>query len=470
MTLAETCRDVLRWGNHAPGQDLDVSLCEIVRALVIVLQMTSVPPTLPRVLLLAEIDLHGATGMTHRYLQLAQEMSARYDVSIGTLSAGATADVWNGIPCVPVPPFSRVEFLRQFDLVVWNFSPSLQLMLDVSRTGRRLLVDAYNLYQFEHEFICQRFPTLRNRTLNFLYRQLFRLGISGARAYLVSAAAPAEYLRRKNPDARILVHPIRMPDESTTDTEVVESLAPVLRGRLPLISNGGLWPWFDYETLFEAVKIARRTRPEIVLVFPAWRSVYHAEFGQSLMQRIRDDAELSPGVIANEEWLSLPQRRWVLQQGLAGVCCHFAGDETRYSYRTRVSDCLRNRLPVLTTEGDYFSGVIRAHGCGRVHGYGDAKALARDILELVADPGLRLQMQSACGQAMPAAALTDGAEWRQFLKDVPVFSPGMRLRMEAAFWLKALHHWSRMAGGEFVGAITSHARLHSPPTAEERDG
>ena len=69
-----------------------------------------------------------------------------------------------------------------------------------------------------------------------------------------------------------------------------------------------------------------------------------------------------------------------------GVSTHFEHVETAFSFRTRILDYLWAGLPIVSTDGDTFAGLIKAHDLGAVVPPEDVDALAEAIESVLYSP------------------------------------------------------------------------------------
>lgn len=158
--------------------------------------------------------------------------------------------------------------------------------------------------------------------------------------------------------------------------------------------GGGIWSWLDPFTALRAMERARATRPDLKLAFvgfehpdPAMREP-HASLAAETVAYVRDRG-LEDAVVFRPRWLSRAEYVDHLLDADAGLSLHTATLEGRYASRTRVVDYLYAGLPVVCTDGDTMSGVVAAHGLGRVVGPEDDAAVAAALDALTAAPRAR---------------------------------------------------------------------------------
>jgi glycosyltransferase involved in cell wall biosynthesis len=103
----------------------------------------------------------------------------------------------------------------------------------------------------------------------------------------------------------------------------------------------------------------------------------------------------------NDDWVPYADRgRWLLEADL-GVSAHLDHLESRFSFRTRILDCLWASLPVVCTRGDALADIVEGRGLGATVAPGDAEGLASACLDLLDDP----QRHETTCAAIAAAAL-----------------------------------------------------------------
>ena len=182
---------------------------------------------------------------------------------------------------------------------------------------------------------------------------------------------------------------------------------PALRGVMPgigaddivLLWGGGLYNWFDPQTLVRAVNEVRQTHDEVRLVFlggkhpnPAVPAMRTAAETRALCDEL---GLTGKWVFFNEGWVPYDDRGSFLLDADIGVSTHLDHVETAFSFRTRILDYLWAGLPVVATAGDVFSDVISDSGIGRTVPAEDVEALAVALLSLIEDPAAR----AACADA-----------------------------------------------------------------------
>lgn len=170
-----------------------------------------------------------------------------------------------------------------------------------------------------------------------------------------------------------------------------------LRGTIPGIHNddkiliwaGGLYDWFDPETLIRAIKSLSEKRSNLRLFF---LGTAHPHPGVPEMPVVKKSRELAAElgilnthVFFNDTWVDYDERQNYLLDADAGVSTHFDHLETEFSFRTRILDYLWAGLPTITTSGDYFAELVDKHKLGAVAPAEDIQALSRVLEEVLYD-------------------------------------------------------------------------------------
>ncbi|WP_369139999.1 glycosyltransferase [Modestobacter versicolor] len=170
-----------------------------------------------------------------------------------------------------------------------------------------------------------------------------------------------------------------------------------------LVWGGGLYPWFDAETLLTAMARLAGPLPGVKLLFLGTRHPMQPDVESPTVAGLRAQAAangtLDRTVFFHEGWVPYDERHGWLAAGDVGVSTHHLHLETEFSYRTRVVDYLAAGLPVLTTDGDALADLVRATGAGVVVPPGDVDALAAAISGLAGDPAGRRELSTRASAA-----------------------------------------------------------------------
>jgi glycosyltransferase involved in cell wall biosynthesis len=163
--------------------------------------------------------------------------------------------------------------------------------------------------------------------------------------------------------------------------------------------GGGIYDWFDPETVIRAVGRLAADRPDLKLLFLGTRHPAQGGVGAATVERARALAEelglLDTVVHFHHGWVPHGERdRWMSSAEVA-VSAHHRHLETEFSFRTRIVDYLWCGLPLVTTEGDELAGRAAAAGAGRAVPPDDVDAYTAALGGLVDDAGRRSTARAA---------------------------------------------------------------------------
>lgn len=160
-----------------------------------------------------------------------------------------------------------------------------------------------------------------------------------------------------------------------------------------LIWGGGIYDWFDTETLLRAMRKVADTHPNARLFF---LGVSHPNPDVPQMKVVSKTFELADSlgltdkfVFFNREWVAFDDRHNYLLDADAAVSTHYEHIETVFSFRTRILDYLWARLPMVTTRGDGFADLIEEAPLGVTVRERDVDALADAIVNVLYDDDFR---------------------------------------------------------------------------------
>ncbi len=227
-------------------------------------------------------------------------------------------------------------------------------------------------------------------------QRLFYLGQLAA----LGRINPATYA--EDPDLRSLldVAPFGLPDASPVhDRKVVKGVIEgIAKDDRLLIWGGGLYSWFDPQTLIRAVAALADRGRNVRLFFLGTKHPGVEEMG--IVGESRKLAEelgaLDRSVFFNPNWVPYAERQNYLAEAAAGVSTHHVHLETTFSFRTRILDYLWAGLPMVVTEGDGFADLVAVEGLGVVVPGEDQKALEDAIDRVLFDD----EFAAACRAAV----------------------------------------------------------------------
>lgn len=202
---------------------------------------------------------------------------------------------------------------------------------------------------------------------------------------------PENYAADENLENLIAIAPFGM------DSTPPQKTRKAIRGVVPGISEtdkvviwgGGIYNWFDTQTLVRAIAQLAERRPDVRLFF---LGVAHPNPDVPEMAIVSKTRELASqlgvsgkNVFFNEQWVALDDRQNYLLEADAGVSTHYDHIETTFSFRTRILDYMWANLPIVTTRGDSFGDLVGAEGMGVSVPERDVDALANALESMLYD-------------------------------------------------------------------------------------
>ena len=133
-----------------------------------------------------------------------------------------------------------------------------------------------------------------------------------------------------------------------------------------LLWGGGIYNWFDPNTLIRAVDKLKADRPKLRLVFmgvqhpnPVVKTMRAAVEAWELSNELElTDVHVFFSDSFSSGWIPYAERGRYLADATIGVSTHHDHVETAFSFRTRILDYFWAGLPVVTTRGDALAEVI----------------------------------------------------------------------------------------------------------------
>ena len=175
-----------------------------------------------------------------------------------------------------------------------------------------------------------------------------------------------------------------------------------------LMWSSGIWNWFDPLTLIRAVAATEAQLPSLRLVFPVPSSP-SSEVGPMRMaaeaRALSDHLGLTGRRVYFGTSMAYEERGSILLEADVATSLHLDDVETRYSFRTRMLDWFWAGLPILTSEGDVLSDLIRTEDLGEVVPYGDVDAVSAALVRLEGDRRL------LGARGLRSAAISERFRW-----------------------------------------------------------
>ena len=221
----------------------------------------------------------------------------------------------------------------------------------------------------------------------------------------VGRVNPYNYAKNNDLDRLIAVAPFGIPSDPPERTR------PALRGVVPgigagdkvVIWGGGIYNWFDPESLILAVAELAERHDDLRLFFMGTQhpNPNVPEMAAAVRSRqLADELGLTGRVVFfNEAWVEYDDRQNYLLDADLGVSTHFQHVETTFSFRTRILDYLWAGLPILSTEGDSFGDLVAREALGATVPERDVPALVSSIETLLYDEAVANAARAAVAHA-----------------------------------------------------------------------
>ncbi|MDH6239013.1 glycosyltransferase involved in cell wall biosynthesis [Aurantimicrobium minutum] len=216
----------------------------------------------------------------------------------------------------------------------------------------------------------------------------------------ITSIDSVQYSAHPNLDSRVLVVPFGLSRELPTHH------SQVIKGRVTGIGekdkvvlwSGGLYEWFDLENLIRAFALISQSNSSVKLFFMGGRHPNSDIPDMPVVLRAKQLARqlgiLDKSVFFNDSWVEYEERASYLLEADLGITTHFDTLETTFSFRTRMLDYIWAGLPVVSTEGDFFSDQIKRLNLGKVADFESPEEIADSILGLLNDNDEYFQAKS----------------------------------------------------------------------------
>lgn len=171
------------------------------------------------------------------------------------------------------------------------------------------------------------------------------------------------------------------------------------RDDIVLLWGGGLWEWFDPMTAVHAMSLVGRKRTDIKLFFMGVKrpnaSVTTSHTATQTIA-LADQLGLTNHLVFFNDWVAYEDRENFLLEADLGLNVHRDNLETRFSFRTRMMDYIWAGLPIISTEGDSLSDLVKARQLGLTVPCGNTESLAQAILQAADAPSIRQKWKHNC--------------------------------------------------------------------------
>ena len=393
----------------------------------------SVSPRRRRVTLVTTEPL-GPTmaGPAIRAVELGRVLATEHEVVVATTAAcdgvAPTGLTWQSVDTVGLRAIAAVSDV----LVLGGDVLAANDWLARDAKGAAIVVDLYDPFHLEQLEQARDLGEERRRRVVFDCIDVLNAQAALGDTFLTASARqrdlwtghlaacgrvnPATYDADPTLGELLRIVPFGVPDEPPQRFD-----EPVMRGVVAgigpddeiLLWGGGIYNWFDPQTLIKAVDVLRSKRPNLRLVFMGAR---HPNPAVATMRAAVGARELSESLgltgvhvffsdTFSSGWVPYADRGRYLAEATIGVSTHHDHIETAFSFRTRVLDYFWAGLPVVTTRGDAMADLVEAAGAGRTVTPGDVDGLAAALHELLDDNALRASAAQASRQ------LADSFRW-----------------------------------------------------------
>jgi len=200
----------------------------------------------------------------------------------------------------------------------------------------------------------------------------------------VNRVNPIEYERSQDLSALIGVVPFGLESEEPKHSHaVIKGVVPgITADDKVVLWGGGIWPWLDPASAIRAIDHLAKKHDNIKLFF---MGIKHPNPDVQMTKVVEDTIALSDSLsltgrfVFFNDWVPYQERYNYYLEADIGLSLHFNHLETRFSFRTRMLDYFRCKLPIICTSGDILSDLIIKNNLGRVIAPEDYVALANEI-------------------------------------------------------------------------------------------
>jgi hypothetical protein len=136
-------------------------------------------------------------------------------------------------------------------------------------------------------------------------------------------------------------------------------------------------------------------------------------------------------------WVPYAERGRFLAAASIGLCTHHDHLEARFSFRTRLLDCIWARLPIACTGGDALGDLVEHEGLGATAPPGDSEALATACAFMLEDDARAASARAALDRLAPRLTWKEVTrplrEYCTHLADLPPLARNDSLLRSATF-------------------------------------
>jgi glycosyltransferase involved in cell wall biosynthesis len=364
-------------------------------------------------------------GPAIRSIELARVLGASADVRIAARIGDGRPD---DLPCElhELTDGSVAELLRWADALVIQ-GPLTDWHRDVLRSHLPIAVDLYdpmNLEALESADPDSAVPYTTNLLRDQLWRGDFFFCASDRQRdfWLGMLAAcgrvtPGRYAEDPDLNGLISIVPYGIPNEPARRSGggIRETLGIAATDPL-FVWNGGIWQWFDPDLLVLAIERLRHELPHVRALFMGVRRPgSELTVEAKRLNALIDEHELRGSNVFVRDWTPYAQRADTYLDATAVVSLHHAHIETRFSFRTRLLDCIWSATPMICTRGDVLAPIVKEEDVGITVGAGDLDEIVDALRALATDPqrvsGMRDRLTGLASRYQWEVAAAPLVEW-----------------------------------------------------------
>lgn len=350
-------------------------------------------------IILRSLDCIGTkmAGPGIRYWEFANALAKTHEVTL--FSPGLSSQVSSNFKCLPYSKNALEKEMPSAKFMICQ-DYSLPIALLAKKCGVKIILDAYDpeiiayLEMYKWDPMPKQTSQLQTKLGSILFsmqiadfvlcaqkrQKDFFLGLLSA----LGKINPYLYSTNSNLSNLISIVPFglsKTPPQKTGPGPK-EKLGLQEKDKL-LLWGGGIWNWFDPLTLLHAMSLLSSKRNDIHLLFMGTKHPYEVIPNMEMTNKailLAEELQLKDkNVHFHLGWTPYEERQNILLEADAGVSLHFDNLETRFSFRTRILDCLWAKIPIICTEGDVFARLVAKHNLGFVVPFQNPKVLAEAI-------------------------------------------------------------------------------------------
>ena len=306
-----------------------------------------------------------------RAWHFAAALAAQHQVTLATTNRCDAAQVADGFRATHASPDELVHLAKQSEVVIVQ-GDALRRAPGLADGGAVMVVDLYDPFHLEQlEQSRPLEPKARRRAIGAaldVVNEQLRLGdvflcaSATQRDFWLGQLAGAGRVNERTYDDDPRLERLIVVVPFGIEAEPPVATGPALRGVVPGIDaadeivlwGGGIYDWFDPDSLVEAIDALRRRRPRVRLVFAGARHPNRDIAVTPAARRVRDLAAergLLDVHVFFGDWVPYDARAGHLLDADVAVSTHFDHVETAFSFRTRVLDYLWAGVPSVLTRG-----------------------------------------------------------------------------------------------------------------------